>query len=108
LGSGAAAGVADAAGVVMSPTTIDRLRGLKPGEACRWYAGDLLSDIKNSSAIPAYVKLLTDLHREVLALKRGGDLVLSTAKTLRAVKPRCEGEKPQRVEVTEYFARAKS
>jgi hypothetical protein len=92
----------------MSPTTIDRLRGLKPGGVLRWYCGDIASDIKNSSAIPAYAKLLTDLHREVLALERGGDLVLSTAKTLHAVKPRREGERAQRVEVTEYFARAKS
>jgi hypothetical protein len=89
----------------MSPTTIDRLRDLKPGEACRWYAGDIAGDIKNSAAIPAYAKLLTDLHREVLALAREGDFALSTAKTIRAVKPRREGEKPQRVEVTEYFAR---
>jgi hypothetical protein len=88
----------------MSPTVIDRLRGLKRGEGCLWYRGDIVADIKNSAGIPAYAKLLTDLHREVLALEKQGLIRLSTRKARREVRPRHEGDKPQRVEFIEYTA----
>jgi hypothetical protein len=86
----------------MSPTTIARLRGLKPGEACRWYAGDIIADIENSA--PACAQLLTDLHGEVLSLEKRGFLVLTTRKASREVRPRRVGGPPRRVEVTEYTA----
>jgi hypothetical protein len=88
----------------MSPTTITRLRGLKPGEVCRWYAGDIVGDIKNSAAIPAYAQLLTDLHREVVALEKQGFLTLSTRKTSREIPPQGEGDKPQRVTFNVHVA----
>jgi hypothetical protein len=87
----------------MSPTTAARLRGLKPSEVCRWYAGDIVRDAQNADT-PNSNALLKALHSDVLALEREGAVTLSTGKTIRAVPPRREGEKPQRVEVTEYFA----
>jgi hypothetical protein len=87
----------------MSPTTVARLSGLKPGEVCRWYAGDIVRDAQNADT-PNSNALLKALHEDVLALARGGGFALSTNKAMRAVKPRREGGKPQRVEVTEYFA----
>jgi hypothetical protein len=88
----------------MSPTTSARLRGLKPGEFCRWYAGDIAGDIKSSAAIPAYAQLLTDLHREVVTLEKQGFLVLSTRKASREIPPQGEGDKPQRVTFNVYVA----
>jgi hypothetical protein len=86
----------------MSPTVIDRLRGLKRGEACLWYRGNLPADIKSSSGL--YAKLLTDLHTEVLTLEKQGLIKLSTRKASREVPPKRDGDKPQRVEFLEYTA----
>jgi hypothetical protein len=87
----------------MSPTVIDRLRGLKPGEVVRWYCGDIVRDAQNADT-PNSNALLKALHEDVLAREREGAIALSSQKAVRAVPPRRDGEKPQQVTVTEYFA----